>query len=358
MNLSNINKILAIEVNKLGDVVCATPAFYRLRKYFPNAELNILVSESWASLFNETNYIDYIHKFPNNPSTFILLKIGLQLRRLKFDLVCSLSPIVKNALLAHICATRYAIGYLDFEKRIPNYLKSPKIKSKGFSISPQPPSSYQISETALRVCDALGINENENSNHLYTFLNAQLLSTNDLENLGIPCSVPFIIIHPFASWEFRSWSTKNTSELINLLHQNYSYHIVLIGSHFEKENLEKIKSMCDGQERITIYAGDRIDRVALALKRCSLLISTDSGLLHLGTALGTPAIGLYGPVPPELTAPPSKVNIYLYSKIDCSPCEQKKCVRPNNPCMNLITPMEVFNNVSKIFIERPLCEVA
>jgi ADP-heptose:LPS heptosyltransferase len=93
-----------------------------------------------------------------------------------------------------------------------------------------------------------------------------------------------------------------------------------------------------------------LDELAKIIAGAKLFIGSDSGPLHLAAAVGTPSVGLFGPASPEITGPLVTMNSYLYKKVECSPCNQKDCVRKWNPCISLISVDEVFEAVNRFLL--------
>jgi len=91
--------------------------------------------------------------------------------------------------------------------------------------------------------------------------------------------------------------------------------------------------------------------MANVIARADLFIGCDSGPIHLATFLGVRSIGLYGPAAPELTRPVWSNSVMfrgLYHPVDCSPCDQRRCVRPGATCMGLISVGEVAETAKAI----------
>ena len=93
---------------------------------------------------------------------------------------------------------------------------------------------------------------------------------------------------------------------------------------------------------------ERLGVACVLLDRATLVVGNDSGLIHIAAACGTPVIGLYGPQLPERFGPGSARSIALHHRVDCCPCAQRICVRPEDPCVNLITLEEVVSAAERL----------
>jgi ADP-heptose:LPS heptosyltransferase len=163
--------------------------------------------------------------------------------------------------------------------------------------------------------------------------------------------VPFIVVHPFAGWRYREWPHANTIELIRRILSDSAIHVALIGIQDEGEKLKWMGEQTGNSGRITILAGENLANLAVLLKKSLLFIGNDSGPIHLASALGVRCIGLFGPAPPHITGPVRTKNRFLYHSLECSPCKQRYCIRPQNSCLSLITVEEVYARVKEVLSE-------
>ncbi len=91
-----------------------------------------------------------------------------------------------------------------------------------------------------------------------------------------------------------------------------------------------------------------LDQTAALLAQCKCLVSSDTGPLHLATAVQTPVVGLYGSTDPRRTGPIGRGHTVLLKKLPCVPCEKKHCPLGTRKCMADITVDEVFESVRKV----------
>ena len=119
--------------------------------------------------------------------------------------------------------------------------------------------------------------------------------------------------------------------------------VVFTGS--EKEPIEKITSLMT-TERINLGGQTSLLELACLYKKAQMVITTDSGPMHLAAAVETPVIALFGPTDPARTGPYGSGHTIIRTETACSPCFLKKC--PTKKCMEDISPEQVFAAVKKI----------
>jgi ADP-heptose:LPS heptosyltransferase len=346
-----IQKILAVEVNRLGDAISALPALKALRGHFPHAEISFLVRRSFVSLFEQADSVDRVIGLEESSQILPLLAMVVRLRKEHFDLACSLSPVRKNAFLVLLGGSQYALGYLKLGRRVPNFLKVSRVSSIGFKlVSKEHYAQENIVETSLKVCRALGISCPETRPRLDLPEGVTQGAEQQLSSEGKMPSVPFVVVHPFAGWRFREWPYGNTIELVKRILSDPDIHVVLIGSQEDEEKLRWMSKQI-GRNGITIAAGEDLVTLAVLMRKSVLFVGNDSGPLHLASALGVRCVGLFGPAPPYITGPVGTNTRFLYRRLECSPCSQKECVRPQDSCVSQITVDEVYGEVKEVLSE-------
>jgi len=153
----------------------------------------------------------------------------------------------------------------------------------------------------------------------------------------------------------RRWPQQSWAKLAKMFVENCDAEIVLTGSTEDKEFSEALLSV---SSKVRSFCGKlSIEENTALLSLCDLVISGDTGPLHIATAVGTPAIGLYGAAPVSRTGPYGENCRALFSQRSCVPCNRRKCKYIKNnelytPCMEDIKPREVFDTAQKYILEK------
>jgi ADP-heptose:LPS heptosyltransferase len=153
---------------------------------------------------------------------------------------------------------------------------------------------------------------------------------------------PQIAVHPFSRWKYRSWPIDEFKRLIGMLRSELECDIVVICHESENDDLLPLRNAFDRDPRVRFFPSTDLLETAAVLQDVELFIGNDSGPIHLAALLNLPVVGLYGPAPPALAAPPAASGTFLYHPVPCSPCSQTECVMPERHCMRLITAEEVL----------------
>ena len=146
----------------------------------------------------------------------------------------------------------------------------------------------------------------------------------------------------------RLWPPEHFARLGGMIGRELSAAVVLTGAPSDREYCETIAGSTD--PRPVVAAGDlTLGQSAALIRRADLLVSGDTGPLHIAAAVGTPVIGLYGSVNTERSRPIGEGHVVLKKEMWCLPCEEKVCPLGTTQCMRDLRPEEVFAEVVKVF---------
>ncbi len=342
---TTITSVLFIEMTRLGDIVAMLPALQSFHTYFPNAELSVAVDISHGKLFDIVPSIKNVFAFEKTqrPGSFFAARNQLSYR--KFDLICSMSPSARNSLLTLSTPSLYKIGYFDIHDSMTPFLHHSRVESIGLRlISDEHYFMENMYERAGKICLALGIPYNAGiSVKIPDTLQSRVLDT--LNRHGYKKGQPLIVVHPFAGWSFREWSLSRFATFAREMTQSEdggSAWIVFVGTKQESFVLFQLRQELSNIQRALFMDDLSVGELAALIAQATLFVGNDSGPLHLASALGIPTVGLFGPASPSLTGTQTEQTTALFHQVECSPCNQLTCVRPDNSCMQLITTSEVL----------------
>jgi heptosyltransferase-2 len=180
-----------------------------------------------------------------------------------------------------------------------------------------------------------------------------------------PESRTMIGVHAFCGPGFiwRAWPKERFAQLIDRIMERYDCIVVLTGSGDEAEGNAEIISMLKNRNRVFNFSNLPLSSLIYLVGHYGLMVSNDTGPMHIAAAQGVPTIGLFGPQTPVRFGPfPPERNIALYRPTECSPCinevlsELKDCPYEGK-CMNNITVDEVFEAVGKLLRKKPASDV-
>jgi lipopolysaccharide heptosyltransferase II len=338
--LDKIKKILVIRIDFLGDVTMSTPAFKAIRKIFPTSNITFLGASLSKELvevmpiFDKIIYFDapWLVKNKNNKLTRLLQTIN-KLRRERFDLAIDLRGDFRNNILMYIsnigCRLGFSITGCDF-------LLTDTVPCR---------SSHHVVNLCLDLIEYLNPKANEEHNlSLWVTKDDREFATNFFKYNYIDHNKNgdiVVIIHPGASWNGREWKVEKYAKVADRLIEKYKAKVILSGGPNDYRLVNDIENY---MRHFVIKADKTSIRQFLALlEKSNLFIGSDSGPMHMATAMGIKVVALFGPALPEAVGPWGNGNIVLAhsSEFACSPCSQTVCKESKNSCMDAIQVNEV-----------------
>lgn len=309
-------RILIIKPSSLGDVVHALPAVNLIRRRFPDAHISWLIRDSLESLLKNCPLINERIKFPRHDYARFPVLLW-RLRRARFDVVIDLQGLFRSGVMA---------GATRAPRRI--VLADAREGARWFYNEIVPVQRAHAVERYLLAAKHLGC------------------ETTPIEfPLGVPARAEtegLIAVNPSSRWKTKLWGDDKFAELVQRLP---SKRVVLTGSVADRLRCDFI-----AQGRRNVAGGTDLFELAELYSRCSVVITNDSGPMHVAAAVGTPVVAIFGPTDPTLTGPFGKQHVVLRSGIPCSPCMKDYCTHtPRMECMQKVTVEQVLA-AAKAFI--------
>jgi 3-deoxy-D-manno-octulosonic-acid transferase/heptosyltransferase-1 len=151
-----------------------------------------------------------------------------------------------------------------------------------------------------------------------------------------------VCINPMARWRTKLWETERFARLADRIKSGFSCDLVFTGGADDRETVDRILSVMKHQG--TNLAGrTSLKALASLFGRSRLLVTTDTGPMHIAAIMGCPVVALFGPTAPWRTGPYGDIHTVIQVPVDCAPCFKKKC--DHRSCMKEITVSAVFEKV-------------
>jgi len=333
--------ILIIKIGALGDTILAVPSLRAIRKRFPKAKIKVLVGINNREVFANSPFIDDIivcdfKGRDRSPAGF--LRILRKLRAENFDISIDFQNNKKSHMLAFLSCVPKRYGY-DNGKM--SFLLNRKIKDSGFPVDPV--------EHQLKVLNLLGIYKIDKALELWPSKEDEAWADNFLKSHWLKGGQKIIAVSVGASAgrATKLWPPEYFAEVCNRLARNFGIRVLLAGLEKERPLANKFlkRAKC---KPIDALGRTNILRLASLVKRCDLLLSSDSAPLHVAASVDTPFVALFGPTDPRRHLVPSEnTRVVLKKKLKCSPCYRRRCGKRNN-CMRAIKPDEVYEACVKL----------
>ncbi|OGP92904.1 MAG: lipopolysaccharide heptosyltransferase II [Deltaproteobacteria bacterium RBG_16_48_10] len=333
-DFEKIDRILVRAVNWVGDTVLTYPAVQRLKTRFPRSHLAILVRDNLVDLWKTFPYVDEVIPFQPRGgwrSPWEDLRLGSSLRKRKFDLAVVFPRSFRSAYQVYLARVPIRLGYQD--------------KGRFLFLTHGIPRTEEIHHVHRvhyyqKLIDPFGKGEGLNSPKIFLRNGDRNWADEKLNGLNLLDGRPLIGMNPGATYGLaKCWFPDRFGQLGKRLAQKWKASILLFGKAEEKSITQEILQHL-GEGGVDLTGKTNLLQLAAILGRCQLLVTNDTGTMHVATAVGTPVLAIFGPTDPITTGPCGESHVVVRKELSCSPCLKRICPI-DHQCMSNITVDEV-----------------
>jgi len=339
-DFSNVNRILVRGVNWVGDTILTYPTLEALKRRFPNSRVSILVPSHLADLWKTSPFVDEIIPFEKRKgvrSIFEDLRVSRSLKKKKFDLGLILPRSFRSAFQMFLAGIPIRVGYKD-EGR--SFLLTHGIPRREEMLRIHRVHYYQ------ELLGPFGKMNDLASPRLHLGEEDRKWAEEVLKGRGLLDGRPLIGINPGAAYGLaKCWHPDRFAELGRRLSKKWKSTALIFGREEERSMADEILKHL-GSGGIDFTGKTRLLQLAALLEQCRLLISNDTGTMHVASAVGTPVVAIFGSTDPVATGPWGDGHVVVKKEVSCSPCFKRVCPTDHR-CMEGITVDEVEEVVVK-----------
>ncbi|MBI1802994.1 MAG: glycosyltransferase family 9 protein [Ignavibacteriae bacterium] len=324
---SHVHNILVIKLRAIGDVLLSTVVLKNLRAAFPDACIDFLTENPSKNAVEGNPAIDTVLVFDSKTQSSI--NLPMLVRRRQYDLVIDLFGNPRSAIVALTSGARYRVGY-RFTWR--QHCYNSVIEPRGGKIH-----NVQFNLDAL---DAIGIPIVDRSlffpigDHDRAFAN-DFFYRNGLDHAFV------VALNPGGGWYTKRWPSRHFAELGNRIARTFGAKVLITWGPGEQDLADEIASSMS--EPAMLIPPASLKQLGAILEACSVMVTNDSGPMHIASTLGTPVVAIFGPTVPELQGPVNEKSIVARnSKLVCLGCNYTTCPI-GNPCMEELSVNDVFH---------------
>lgn len=323
----------------MGDTMLMQPMLRRLKQRHPESVIDVLAppwTDQLLLSMPEVNEV-IINPFPHGALNLLeRYRLGKQLRTEQYDQAIVLPNSLKSALVPFFAGIRLRTGFIG-EMRYGLLNDARKLDKAKLPLMVE--RYAQLAESA-------------SDDIARPLPNPELKVSQDsrdatLYKLGLTLDKPVAVFCPGAEYgPAKRWPVSYFAEIAQRL-QQHGFAVWLVGSAKDKDIADKIVAL--GNPECRNLCGSTSLGDAIALLSCAeLVISNDSGLMHLAAALDRPMLALFGSSSPQFTPPLSPKAEVIRLELKCSPCFQRECPLGHFNCMMQLTPDMVWKKIEKM----------
>ena len=333
-----MNRILIVRLSALGDIIHALPVLFALKRALPATAVDWLVEESYASILALVPELDRriivrarAHGASEPAVSFGgglgYLRAMSYLRAQRYDAALDLQGLIKSAVWARMSGAQRVIG---FDR---NHLREPQAASF-YSETVVPPSAGHVIDKNLAVLSALNVPATPIMPRL------QPAGSSDVVAAIVAAGGPrkFIVLNPGAAWSNKRWPADRFGAVAAGLFRRTRLRSMITWGPSERALAESVVAASGGAA--SLAPATSVADLAVLMRDAAVVVSGDTGPLHIAAAMGTPLVGLYGPTWPERNGPWDPKD-HVLSRADTCVCHHKRQCLRGAPCINEISIEQV-----------------
>ncbi len=318
-----VRKVLVIRLRSIGDTVLATPSLRALRRFLPNAQIDILLEDWVAPVVENSQDIDNVITVKRK-SAADRARVARVLRARRYDVVYNLHGGSTSTFLTRATGARYRVGFSNYRySGLHNHAAPSPMELWGRE-------EIHSVEQQLALLGWTGVPVTDlPPTQLFVNPSAALAMKKRLHDSGIDEDRRIALLHPAAAFDTKQWATENFARVSEYLSRNGYAPVVIVAKnefHIAAE-LQKASSV-----PVTSYADLSLPEVTVLAARASLFVGNDSGIAHIAAAVRCPTVVIFGSSNvthwrPWSSAPSAMVR----EELPCQPCPGYTCGEFDEP---------------------------
>ncbi len=314
-------QLLAIRLHAIGDVSLTIPSLAGLKRSFPGTSIDVLTSSPAAGLFSQMPFVRQTLTFPVTPTRAARLRAALaiaaSIRNTSYDCVVDLQRNWVSRLIRRLSGAASWSEFDRFGPRSAHERTLDAIQEAGFP-SVQFRTDFPIDPELDARADVL------------------------LRRAGWNPSRRLIAVNPAGLWPSRQWPDEHYRHLVRSLSTRISAALLLLGT---ARIADRVRAIVQNEELpvINLIGQTTLAEAFAILRRVDLIITEDSGLMHLAWAAGAPIVAIFGSSNHVWSVPPAPGVTALHSgDLPCGACMEPECQFHDTHCLRRHTPHRVF----------------
>lgn len=359
-SLDQIDRLLIVKSSSIGDIVHALPVVEAIKKAKPGITIGWVVRKRCADVLTGNPNIDRLHLVDNKPQLGDLLRLRRELHAQHYQCALDMQGLFLSGVYAWLSGAKARIGIDRNRENNALFMTHPIVLGKpegkrapkrrpGAPAPVQDPDRHAV-DILYGFAELLGVwidhDDFPPQHYLGEGAPAHLLDPVHA------ASGPKVALNVGASSKYKQWPVEHWISLAGSL-AVAGKTVVFVG---DKRDGIVVKDIIDGmrfKEGVIDLSGKtKLRQLAAVLDACDVVVTGDTGPMHIAVAVGTPVIALFGSTNPDRTGPYGKRNVVLDMRIHCSPCYRRPTCHGRVDCMREITPNGVLGAVEEKLRKR------
>lgn len=334
-------RVLVVRLRSIGDTVLTTPSLIALKKFLPDAQVDILLEDWVAPVLDGFKFVDNVITVGKDSRS--RLRTAWKLRQQKYDVAFNLHGGTTGTFFTFASRAEHRVGYTEYQYSfLYNHLLTDAVD---FWQKPKPHSAEQ----QLALLGFVGVPVVPSQKAKLFPTDAAIRSIEDrLGNSEIQNPKSKIaLVHPAAAFDTKTWAAENFAKTAEFLRQK-GLNIVAVATRKERDVLDKmISASC---VPITAFDDLSLPEITALASKSSIFVGNDSGIAHIAAAVNTPSVVIFGSSNRDNWRPwTDAANEIVYEPFPCQPCPGYVCKEFGEPrCIREVSVKSVTGAVDRV----------
>jgi len=348
----HFSRTLIIKPSSMGDIVQALPVLTALKESHPEAHATWLVSRPFAGLLDGHPRLDEMVVFDRHEfgrigrsarATAVFIAFLEALRRRRFTTVLDLQGLFRSGFLAAATGAPSRVGFMEAREMAPLFYTD-RVTA--------PPETMHAVDRYLALARHVGLAAPRATDHLPVAPEDRAAVRARLAAEGVAADEPLLVVSAHARWETKQWPPERFAEVIDRLVAEAGARAVLVGSAAAAAVGHEVAQAAKARP-VDLTNRTTLKELVALIAAARVLVTNDSGPMHVAAAVGTPVVAIFGPTHPGRTGPRGEGHRVLAERAPCSPCYERRCLYAGGPqalcCLKNIAADEVARHVREIW---------
>lgn len=355
-------RVLIIRFSSIGDIILTTPLLSAIKRDYPGARIEYLTMSEYSSLLENNPNIDRLHTLRRGEGPGSEVRAAISLRKNDYDYIFDLHRSTRSLLfrallrgkkfvlnkhyIRRLLLTKFSINlYREPYSVVNRYFKAAEIM--GLDVDGKAEiwiDGDEIHDLIGKIKTKLDLDINEKD----IGRGKKRLENGLVKNEG----AGIIALMPFAKWKTKEWGDNKFIELGKVLAKEMGKRVFVLGGKGDAERAQRIADEI-GDGAISAAGKLSLMETSFVLSLSDLLITNDTGLMHIGGAVSIPVIAIFGSTARELGFFPYNTRGEVIEvPLKCRPCTAKgldRCPEGHFACMNDISVDRVYDAITAFF---------
>lgn len=327
-----------VGVDWMGDVLFSTPLLRALRKAYPDSHIAYSTAPRCAALLDGNPSVNEVISY-DEPAFLAGLvpnsRFWSRIRAGKFDTAIFLHRSASRAFLAAIAGVRRRIGFATPKQR---WLLTDALER---------PAGIHRAEIYAAVLRPLGLAPDDAGVEMFVSEEDRAGLAATLKGTRLEKGGAYAVLHLGGNWDLKRWPIRYFADVAAHL-ASKGIVSVICGTEGEEGLARELEEKAPSGSTLSLCGKTRIKTLAALFEKAELLVSNDSGPIHVAAAVGAPIVGIYGPTSPEETGPLSRGPVrIIHRRVGCRvPCYFDSC--HHRVCLDDTRPPEVIHAIDEL----------